>query len=526
MVGLAQKENERLRAQAALDAKKSAPERNRLGQFATPTALARDIVAYGKSLLHSDQPIRFLDPALGTGSFFSALLHQKDDRILDCAQGFEIDAEFACTARELWQSNGLHVEHADFTRAEAPMVDKLFNLVICNPPYVRHHHLDREQKSQLQDDTLTASGIQIKGLSGLYCYFMGLTHPWMADGAIAGWLIPSEFMDVNYGRALKKYLLDKVTLLRIHRFDPSDVQFADALVSSAVVWFKNHPPEPGHSVNFTFGGTLTSPQKSRRVCVSVLRQEAKWTRFPSSAPRGLDAAPRLRDIFRITRGVATGDNSFFILSEADARKHDLPPEFLRPILPSPRYLEADEIQACPDGSPDIEKRRYLLDCRLSEDEVRQKHPALWRYLELGKERGVHDRYLSRNRKVWYAQENRPPTPFICTYLGRSDSKSGRPFRFILNHSDAIAANVYLMLYPTKALSATLESHPESARVIWELLNSVTPDALLGEGRVYGGGLHKLEPRELANVSAERIVEALDLPLIKPRQQELFATKVA
>lgn len=34
---------------------------------------------------------------------------------------------------------------------------------------------------------------------------------------------------------------------------------------------------------------------------------------------------------------------------------------------------------------------------------------------------------------------RPPAPFVYTYLGRSDKKSGRPFRFILNNSKATAA---------------------------------------------------------------------------------------
>jgi hypothetical protein len=49
-------------------------------------------------------------------------------------------------------------------------------------------------------------------------------------------------MDVNYGRVLKRYLTERVTLRRIHRFDASDVQFDDALVTSAVVVFENTPP--------------------------------------------------------------------------------------------------------------------------------------------------------------------------------------------------------------------------------------------------------------------------------------------
>lgn len=37
---------------------------------------------------------------------------------------------------------------------------------------------------------------------------------------------------------------------------------------------------------------------------------------------------------------------------------------------------------------------------------------------------------------------------------------------------------------------------------------MTPEQLLDEGRVYGGGLHKLEPKELANVDAPAIAALL------------------
>lgn len=66
-------ETQRLELQALLDGKKTSAARNKLGQFATPTTLARDVLGYGLALLPKDQPVSFFDPAIGTGSFYSAL---------------------------------------------------------------------------------------------------------------------------------------------------------------------------------------------------------------------------------------------------------------------------------------------------------------------------------------------------------------------------------------------------------------------------------------------------------------------
>ena len=47
------------------------------------------------------------------------------------------------------------------------------------------------------------------------------------------------------------------------------------------------------------------------------------------------------------------------------------------------------------------------------------------------------------------------------------------------------------------------------RAIWGALNELPVEALVNEGRVYGGGLHKLEPRELARVSLAALQVELD-----------------
>ena len=93
-------------------------------------------------------------------------------------------------------------------------------------------------------------------------------------------------------------------------------------------------------------------------------------------------------------------------------------------------------------------------------------------------------------------------------MGRQDTGRGRPFRFILNHSKATATNVYLMLYPKPALAKVLLERRELLKEVWEGFDRISDQALIGEGRMYGGGLHKLEPRELGNAVVEKILEVL------------------
>ncbi|MBF0564511.1 MAG: SAM-dependent DNA methyltransferase [Nitrospirae bacterium] len=525
---LVQQEQQRLALQASLDGKKTRAERNRLGQFATPTALATDILKYAKNILPDQADVRFLDPAIGTGSFYSAYLRVFAEKPAFSAAGFEIDDHYGKPARQLWAGYGLDIRAEDFTKATPPKEEtEKATLVICNPPYIRHHHMLGDEKKRLHAYISMRHGIPLSGLCGLYCYFLCLSKDWMAQGGLAAWLMPSEFMDVNYGRAVKEFLLNNVTLLHLHRFSPDDVQFGDALVSSAIVWFKNEAPAPGHMVKFSFGGSLLKPVKEKRYSIEVLREVKKWTSLPKAGESNGNANDNhndydnddngngsngngtsrlvIGDLFDVKRGIATGANEFFIMSMSDVQRRGIPLEFLVPILPSPRYLKTDLIECDGNGTPEVEKPGFLFTSEIPEERIEKEFPNVWRYLEEGRQRGISGRYICRNRRPWYWQERRETAPFLCTYMGRANGKEdSRPFRFILNRSKAIAANVYLMLYPKPWMKKALREHPELAEKVWHVLQSIPVESLLGEGRVYGGGLHKLEPKELLNAPADEL----------------------
>src|SRR3990172_1074410 len=108
-----ERESERLALQNQINKIKTQAERNKLGQFATPAELADQILRFVRTLVPSERLVRFLDPALGTGSFYSALRREFPSDVVDTATGFEIDEVVAAAAKELWRNTPLHVRHAD-----------------------------------------------------------------------------------------------------------------------------------------------------------------------------------------------------------------------------------------------------------------------------------------------------------------------------------------------------------------------------------------------------------------------------
>lgn len=68
----------------------------------------------------------------------------------------------------------------------------------------------------------------------------------------------------------------------------------------------------------------------------------------------------------------------------------------------------------------------------------------------------------------------------------------------------------------------LRKHPDRAADVFALLGQVTGYELRGEGRVYGGGLNKIEPNELARISAAAFVKRWsELTSTIQRQAVLF-----
>ena len=68
----------------------------------------------------------------------------------------------------------------------------------------------------------------------------------------------------------------------------------------------------------------------------------------------------------------------------------------------------------------------------------------------------------------------------------------------------------------------LIAQPEIQARVFEALKRIKPSELVSEGRVYGGGLLKVEPKELAQIPARVVLESIDAHVCIDRQVKLFA----
>lgn len=494
---------ERDRLQKALDAQKTSKERNMKGQFATPYTLACSIMKKAKTFCHK-RTVSFIEPSIGLGAFYAAF-RSVFKSAAGHALGFEIDSHYYNPSKELWAKEDLELRKADFLKERTN--GERFDLLVANPPYVRHHHIDGEKKKELQKEVMQSTGIKISGLAGLYCYFLILSEKWLADGALSCWLIPSEFLDVNYGKAIKQYLLECVDLLCVHKFKADDVQFDDALVSSTIIFFRKGKPSE-KEIEFSCGEDVNVPSRKMKIERKRLTASCKWSNLfvEDTTNYSSNDDCKLGNFFTVKRGIATGDNSFFVMNMDTIEKYHIPSKFLKPVLPSPRYLKEDIISSDNDGNVALTQKQYLFSCNLPEDVLKEKYPSVWEYIQEGVKRGVNKDYICSHRPLWYFCEDRKPAPFVVPYMGRGDS-SKKMFRFILNKTKAITTNVYLLLYPKDNYLKCL-TDTKLLNEVWQTLNEVTSEQFATNGREYGGGLHKLEPKELLNIKVPSLPSLL------------------
>lgn len=470
-------ESLRIAEQNKYDSSVSQLERNIKGQFATPFSLAKAIVE--DAIKRLENPKICLEPSCGTGAFISALKEVAPNLKI---KAIEKDPRIFEIAHKLWTDDNTIIDNGDFF--ETLEDGASYDMLVANPPYSRHHHIPQKLKASYSNLVQEVTGKRISQLAGLHVYFILVGTSLVKEGGVASWLIPSELFSVNYGQVVKDFVTSTTSVERIHFFNNDCLQFADALVSSSVLVVRCKAAIDDDIVTIT-QGDFSHPSSTMEISIADLRKVQKWQHIFNIDSAESNA--HIGDYFNVKRGLSTGAESFYAKSREEWHELGIGDEWLLPVLPAPRYMKSMEVDSDTNGWP-LDNQRALLNIPIELDE--DKLPdSVKNYLNSSPEK-VRQSYTARHRKKWYAIERREPAPIVCTYMSRSDKQ---PFRFVRNRSSAVVTTAYLCLYPKRELSDS------QLDMLCNMLNSISPSVLISSGREYGGGLRKLEPKELLSV---------------------------
>jgi SAM-dependent methyltransferase len=460
--------------ESQLESLTSHEERYKMGQFFTPKPIAK---LMGEAV-REGHPETVLDAGLGGGILLRSV--GEEARLF----GIDLDPRAVELAR-LYLPASAELLLGDFLNPENwPLSEQSFDAIISNPPYVRHHNLWAAHKA-LKGRYMTRLGVKASSLSGSYVYFFLEALLRLRPGGRLVFITPTEFLDVRYGQAVKEALLRHCSIDEILVLEMDKLAFEGVLTTSAIT-VATKSEQPSRRLRLVEGSMNGRVEKRREVELEA-SPELPWTPLlPSRAER---IAPLLEgrtatlgDLCRVRRGIATGNNSFFVLTQAEADEWGIEERFLMPAirgardLPTKGPLDRDFFEA----RLECGGRNLLFFCH--EHQKALKGTNAWRYIEHGAELRLFERFNCKTRKPWYGVEPVQPADFFCTYMAR---ENGRIVRNLVGARCMTSLlNVWAKPgYDPEMLRPSLED-PANARLLREF------------GRTYGGGLGKIEPGDL------------------------------
>jgi N-6 DNA Methylase len=449
------------------------------GAVYTPHPIVESMMSW---LSSQATPARILDPGAGSGRFVMAAGKKFSHAEL---VGVETDPLAALMMRANLEAHGwtdrATVLVQDYRDVKLPACAGI-TAFIGNPPYVRHHDIGAVWKSWYAK-RFADFGIKASGLAGLHLHFFLQTRLLANKGDIGAFITSAEWLDVNYGSALRQLLINELGGLALHVLAPTVEAFPGTATTAAITCFRvgeTRAPLIVRSVQTL--DLLNGLSKGIEVTRDRFQIERRWSIIvrPSIAQENGDI--ELGELFRVHRGQVTGANNIWIAGE----HADELPDSVKIVS----VTRAKDLISAGDNLSCTSVLRRVVDIPADLDQFDQ-HDRLHvtHFLAWARAQGADQSYTAQHRRAWWSVGLKAPAPILCTYMAR------RPPQFTLNACGARHINIAHGLYPRQQFSSAVLM----TLVAW-LNKNVSTDG----GRTYSGGLTKFEPKEIERLLIPRI----------------------
>ncbi|MER7331195.1 hypothetical protein ABT339_05980 [Micromonospora sp. NPDC000119] len=327
------------------------------------------------------------------------------------------------------------------------------------------------------------------GRAGLSTYFLAASLANLAPQDSLCLLLPSNWLEAEYAQAVREYLWNATRRpTELHIFPHGLNLFPVASVAAMVIWVGPETRRESPLLVHRIDGLLSSGFRTVRVesheRVGTPPKCFMFGKRKTDPAKVQEKAVELASFAQIRRGVATGANRFFLLTDAQTRH--LPPGTFVPAATRLRDLVGETLDHKTHDALGMRgDRRWLLWLTREDAKV----PTVAQLIELGELNRIHEAYLCSSRDPWYAVERIPVPDLLFGPMAK-----GR-FRLILNRVAAIPTNTF---YGIRLRRRPADLHSVEILANW-IRGPLGQEALSELARQHGGGTLKIEPRDLARL---------------------------
>ena len=479
----------------------SIEHRKKFAQFFTPFPIA-DLMA--KWLLGNENLETVLEPAFGLGMFTRALLNYNETIKI---KGFEIDKNIFDKSKNIFEENkNVSILLEDYMYNDW---NNKYDGIICNPPYFKFHDYDNKTIIKEIEERISC---KLNGFTNLYTLFLLKSIYQLNINGRAAYIIPSEFLNSDYGKLVKKHLIKSKTLRHIIVINFDENVFDDALTTASILLCANDNKtnqvqfsnisniQDLVSINNIINNYPDYLSKEQIVAFDVLNPDIKWKAYyqKQNSINYKHFVP-FANYGKVVRGIATGANEYFTISPSKAKKIGISEKYLLPCIckaidSKKSFFLKEDFEELKNNDKSI----FLLNAVAPIDENVRK------YLLLGETQEIHKKFLTANRNPWYSLENRPPAPIWVSVFNRNG------LRFIRNEANISNLTTFHCIYPSKA---NLFDSINIDLLFAYLLTDVARQIFEDNSREYGNGLQKFEPNDI-NKAQMLDLKLLDLKIEK------------
>ena len=450
------------------------------GSYYTPYNLINFMNRYLQK--NNQSFVNVLEPSAGDGRFLSVLLPQSNS-----VKAIELFEEKVRDISQKYKSPNLVVEKNDFLDFARTSNEK-YSLIIGNPPYINPKVMGKDNMKKAKQ-LCDIESIDASIMQNMWAAFVvGASRLLHQDGTIF-FVLPMEFLQVQYAEKLRAHLEEKFNVIHIISFQ--EAIFTDIEQDVCLVYLSNRKQEEPYILYEIYKDTVSDELLFSNT-IKKNKPLKKWSNAILSDDEILLLKDKSRNYTTVNDmgitapGIVTGGNKYFIITEEKVNECECQ-AYVLPILQKSSYMSENTIVMDVDLIKELnlkKKPTYLLNlAKVKEEELPHK---LKTYLEWAKVQKVGDIELAdcfkcANRKPWYGVPivNKGDVVFFKRYHLAP--------RVYVNDAD---------IHTTDAgYHIRLEPEWEKESVVFCFYNSLTLAQCEFQGRYYGGGVSELVPSE-------------------------------